>query len=67
MVMKNRKNKVELESVVLKVNGELKTFTKDQVSFSASEQECDTCGSHGEVTLTVYEEKKSYDVEVASW
>lgn len=66
MVMKDRKNKVELEGVVLKVNGELKTFSKDQVSFSANSQECDCCGSHGEVTLTVYDDKKSYDVEVAS-
>ena len=66
MVMKN-KVEVELESVVLKVNDELKTFPKEKVSFSANVSECELCGSHGEVTLTVYDEKKSYDVEVASW
>jgi hypothetical protein len=61
------KETVEFIGVVLKVNGKKKTFTKEKVSFSASESECDLCGSHGSVTLNVYDGKKTLDIEVHEW
>lgn len=61
------KENVEFVGVVMKVNGKKKTFPKEKVSFSASESECDMCGSHGSVKLSVYGEKKVIDVEVHSW
>ena len=62
-----KKNAVEFVGVILRVNGKEVTFPKEKVSFSATESECETCGSHGSVTMTAYEEKKSLDIEVSSW
>ena len=64
---KTKKDEVEFVGVILKVNGKEMTFPKEKVSFSATESECETCGSHGSVTLSAYEEKKVLDVEVSSW
>jgi len=61
------KEKVEFVGVVLKVNGKEVTFPKEKVSFSASESECDLCGSHGSVNLSVVDGKKVLDVEVHEW
>lgn len=42
---------------------------KENYSLSASEQECELCGSHGSITLWIYkcECGKSHDIEIESW
>ena len=61
------KENVEFVGVVLKVNGKKKTFPKEKVYFSASESECEVCGSHGSIEMSVQDEKKSLDVELKNW
>ena len=42
--------------------------TKDINSLTASEQECEVCGSHGSITLFVKCEcGKFHDIEIRSW
>jgi len=44
-------------------------FPKDKIHWSGSSQECETCGSHGEVKLFIYECEcgKNHDLTVDSW
>lgn len=49
---------------VLKKNVVVKDY-----HISSTSSECETCGSHGDVTLNVYkcECGKSHDIEINSW
>jgi len=42
---------------------------KENYSLSASEHECERCGSHGSITLWINkcECGKSHDIEIESW
>jgi hypothetical protein len=46
-----------------------KEVVTDVGNLSSSESECETCGSHGYIRLSVYDCEcgKSHDIEISSW
>ncbi len=48
--------------------GKVVTLPAGSLSWSAADDECDMCGSHGHVTMTVTCEcGKYHDIELSSW
>jgi hypothetical protein len=59
-----KKDEIELVGVVLKINGKRKVVKKENLHFHGWEQECEVCGSHSGVDMTVYDGNKSYSIDL---
>ena len=63
-----KKKQAELKKVVIFCPKLKKHVTLKEFSFSATNGDCDTCGSHGDVTLTVTCLcGRFHDIQVNSW
>lgn len=62
--------RVELESITFKCGDTSVTVPKSEAHFLASESECEMCGSHGEITIDVYDCpncKKNHEIAIKEW
>jgi len=64
-----KKPKAELKKVVIFCPNLKRNVTAKGFSFSAVDGDCDTCGSHGHVTLLVQSClcKRTHEIQVESW
>jgi len=64
----NRSSVIEIKISCPNLNKDVMIPTSS-VHFSGSESECEMCGSHGNVILSVYECEcgKSHEIELESW
>lgn len=59
-----KKDKIELVSITVKINGKNRSFKKEALSFHGWEAECDMCGSHSGVDLIISDGEASHIVKL---